>query len=265
MRFAWRCVLVVAALMAGSLLVTACGGEEEPKDSFPDMTPPAGGKGGIRGHMHGGLTEAFVCGEEWGETLGLPTQIDLGEEGTWALGMFDCPDSAWNASIDNSRNDLFLFDGLESGDYWLIGYGESYPAFYRFGKHGHRVTVKEGQWTDVESLEVKAAVRVRFGGSLCASNYYSQSVTAEALGPTNIASVRFLIDGEAYFDSGDISARHLQAYEAEGDTEVSTGTHTHEIRVEGTDGAQPYVEREWIRTSPTSCASGPGEPPSAEP
>lgn len=29
MRFPWRCVLVVAALMVGSLLVAACGGDEE--------------------------------------------------------------------------------------------------------------------------------------------------------------------------------------------------------------------------------------------
>ena len=261
MKVRWRCVLVIAALMLVAVLVGGC--EEEPKESFPDMTPPAGDTGGIRGHMHGGLTEAFVCSEEWEEAPMLPP-LDLGEAGAWVY-MFDCPGSAWSTGIDASENDLFFLPGLEPGDYWLIGRGESVPPFYRFGKHGHRVTVKQGQWTDAESLEVKAAVRVRFGGSLCGSNYYSQSITAEALGPTNIARVRFLIDGEAYFDSGDISARHLQAYEAEGDTEVSTGTHTHEIRVEGTGSAQPYVEREWIRTSPTSCASGPGEPPTAEP
>jgi hypothetical protein len=262
MKFRRQWLVVATAIVLVGAAVAGCG--EEPKESFPDMTPPAGGKGGIRGHMHGGLTEAFVCSEEWEEVPMGPRRIDLGEEGAWVY-MFDCPGSAWSANIDASEDDLFFLPGLEPGDYWLIGLGESVPLFYRFGKHGHRVAVNEGRWTNVESLEVKSAATVRFDFGGCSPGHYSRSFTAEALGPTNIARVRLLIDGEAFFDSGDISGQNLQAYEVEADTEVTTGTHTIEVRVEGTGGAEPYVEHSWVRSGPSSCGSGSGEPPSPEP
>ena len=41
MRFVWRCVLVIAALVAGSLLLAACGGEEEEEAGASTTATPA--------------------------------------------------------------------------------------------------------------------------------------------------------------------------------------------------------------------------------
>jgi hypothetical protein len=142
MKFAWGHLMVIGGLMLAATLAVGC--EEKLIEPFPNMTPPAEGKGGIRGHMHGGPTKAALCSEEW----------NIGGE---LLPAVSCPGSESTASVDASENDLFFFDELEPGDYWLLGKGELFPSWYLIGEHGHRVTVKEGEWTDVATFEVEGS------------------------------------------------------------------------------------------------------------
>ena len=146
MKILWRYVLVVAALMLAAALFVGCEEEIEP---FPDMTPPAAGTGGVRGHMHGDPTRAGLCSEDW-------------EAQTNPLGglglVIVCLGSKQTATIDASENDLFFFDGLEPGDYWLIGIRSmTWYVIGGVGGHGYKVTVKEGQWTDVRSFEFEGS------------------------------------------------------------------------------------------------------------
>ena len=142
MKHAWRYLVVVGGLMLAAMLAAGC--EEELIESFPDMTPPAEGRGGIRGHMHGGPTKAVLCSEEW----------DIEGEPMPAV---NCAGSEWTADVDASENDLFFFDEVEPGDYWLVGKGELDQEWYLIGEHGHRVTVKEGEWTDVVTFGVQGS------------------------------------------------------------------------------------------------------------
>ncbi len=142
MKFRWRYLVVAGGLMLAAVLVAGC--EEKLIEPFPDMTPPAEGTGGIRGHMHGGPTEAVLCSEEW----------EIGGE---LMPAVSCPGSEQTASLDVSENDLFFFDGLEPGDYWLLGKGDLAQEWYLIGDHGHKVAVKEGEWTDVVTFGVEGS------------------------------------------------------------------------------------------------------------
>ena len=142
MNLPWRYLAVAGGLMLVAVLGAGC--EEELIESFPEMTPPAEGTGGIRGHMHGGPTKAALCSEEW----------NIGGE---LLPAVDCPASEQTADVDASENELFFFDELEPGDYWLVGRGEAFPEWYLIGEHGHKVTVKDGEWSDVVSFEVQGS------------------------------------------------------------------------------------------------------------
>ncbi len=147
MKILWRYVLVVAALMLAAALLVGC--EEGVIEPFPDMTPPAAGTGGVRGHMHGDPTTAGLCTEDWEARPAAP--------GTLGLEIF-CPGSKHTATIDASENDLFFFDGLEPGDYWLIGIRSmTWWVIGGVGGHGYKVTVKEGQWTDLRSFEFEGS------------------------------------------------------------------------------------------------------------
>jgi hypothetical protein len=129
-------VLVVAAPIVAAVLLVAC--DEQEIEPFPTMTPPPAGTGGVRGHMHGDLTEALLCSEKWDALSG---QAPV------------CPGSERTATVDASENDLFLFDGLEPGDYWLIGEApEAWFMISQVSQGGHKVTVKEGQWTDLRTF-----------------------------------------------------------------------------------------------------------------
>ena len=146
MKILWRYVLVVAALMLAAALLVGCEEEIEP---FPDMTPPAAGTGGVRGHMHGDPTSAGLCSEDW--------EAETNPLGGLSL-VIVCPASKHTATIDASENDLFFFDGLEPGDYWLIGIRSmTWYVIGGVGGHGYKVTVKEGQWTDVRSFKFEGS------------------------------------------------------------------------------------------------------------
>lgn len=180
MKFPWRCLMLVGGLMLMAALVAGC--EEERIEPFPDMTPPPASMGGIRGHMHGGASEVVLCTEEWDvewymgepDTI-LPRELP-GADWSWEeirewsrersrkllesmwKATASCPGEAWGATIDASANDLFFFEWVEPGDYWLLGKGctpQDPRSWCIIGEHGHRVTVKEGQWTDVPSFEVE--------------------------------------------------------------------------------------------------------------
>lgn len=142
MNLPWRYLAVAGGLMLVAVLGAGC--EEDLIESFPEMTPPAEGTGGIRGHMHGGPTKAALCSEEW----------NIGGE---LLPAVDCPASEQTADVDASENDLFFFDELEPGDYWLLARGEAFPEWYLIGEHGHKVTVKEGEWSDVVTFDVEGS------------------------------------------------------------------------------------------------------------
>ena len=71
------------------------------------------------------------------------------------MATVSCPGSEQIADVDASENDLFFFDELESGDYWLVGKGDLSQEWYLIGEHGHKVTVKEGRWTDVVTFGVQ--------------------------------------------------------------------------------------------------------------
>lgn len=180
--------MLVGGLVLAAVLVAGC--EEELIEPFPDMTPPPASMGGIRGHMHGGASEVVLCTEKWEVEWERITTFHVGgalspaeqrerlrelaelaqrdpdeflerlleqtrgqSEVMWEATA-NCLGEAWGATVDASANDLFFFEWVEPGDYWLLGKGctpQDPRSWCIIGEHGHRVTVKEGQWTDVPS------------------------------------------------------------------------------------------------------------------